>query len=350
MESLLRYTFFNLGLSILLLEIAIIVVLVLAIVIVKAFYHYREILRKKKYDEISLIIKNAMKGEPLPNIPSRLQDFSIFIKVMENFEQRFSDEQWNTIKEKIIDTYFLKLANEYSQSRYWMRRQLAARCYLLTPSKAPPLILDKLLDDKNFLVRVAAATVVCRISDKQLFYHVLKNMSEETSLARFAYRDPLIQIDTEKFNWVGELLVQEKNPEIVAVCLDILSTRTTQDLFPLVMTHIHDSHRKCRLYAIKILKGIPSTTTTNILVGCLSDEDWEIRSESLKSLSGSIPTGTVLNKISTLLNDPVWFVRLQAALTLKHFGKEGMDILWNINEKIEPQGYEIARYVLALPD
>ena len=77
------------------------------------------------------------------------------------------------------------------------------------------------------------------------------------------------------------------------------------------------------------------------------DSDWEVRAEAIKGLQQLYAIQTI-PKLAFLLNDPVWWVRLQAALTLKSFGNEGISILTTQDKEREPLAYEISQYTLAL--
>lgn len=173
-------------------------------------------------------------------------------------------------------------------------------------------------------------------------------MSTEAPLSRFSYRDALMQVDTEKFLWIEEVLKKETDPKISAICLDLLSTRITRNLLPLFTPFVLGKNRECRLLAIQALGNIPDQESITLLLSCLSDPDSEIRGESVKSLA-KLSAYSAIPEIAPLLNDNEWWVRLQAAMALKKLGTEGRSVLTTINAEQEPKAFEIARYVLALP-
>jgi hypothetical protein len=326
------------------------VVAVILIVLIKLYsrwiasrsHHIQDKISKK----LEPILFHAESLKELQLEPN-LRSFKDIVEVLERFDQRISDLIWLEIKAKIIDTYLIPVIDKQVKSYDWVKRQYAARCYLLLPCRAPENHLETLLHDRKYLVRVVAAVCIIQTKHKELFFHVIQQMSKETVLSRFSYRDALIKADPEKFLWLEEILKKESDPAIDAICLDILSTRLTRDILPLIRSFVNKNDRACRLLAIKALGNIPSKESVDLLEEHLLDSDWEVRAEAIKGLSKLYATH-VIPKLKQLLSDPIWWVRLQAALALKQFGKEGQQIL-SSQDSTSADAYEISRYVLGLP-
>ncbi|MEM1283636.1 MAG: HEAT repeat domain-containing protein, partial [Chlamydiota bacterium] len=228
------------------------------------------------------------------------------------------------------------------------KRQLSARCFFLNPNKCEKEELEILLNDPMFLVRVIAARAIIKLSDKKLFESAIRKMAEETPLSRYSYRDALINADNEKFQWLEELASTEKNSEICSICLDLLSTRTTTNQFPIAKKFIYTGSKECKFNSIQILKKLPGKETVDLLTHSLSDNDWEIRAEGAKALA-SLQMVETAPQLEPLLSDKVWMVRLQAALALKQFDQKGMKFLSEQNREQSPEAYEITQYVISLP-
>ena len=351
MDALLRYILYHIAYSLLALEIILMVSCCLAIILVKNITKWVIRRRTRIQDQIGSIIETYLFSEqPIDtvSIPADLCQYRNLVETLERYDQRFNDQRWLKIKEKIVTTYLLPRAESYASSFSWSKRQLAARSLLLCPQKASEKLLAKLLEDSRYLVRVAAAVCITQTSYKDLFYKMIRKMSKETSLSQFPYRDALIQVDQEKYQWLESLLSTETDKAVIAICLDILSTRYSSNLLPLVKPFVNDPDRNCRTLAIKALGNIPNDQAIEMLTDHLVDSDWEIRAEAIMGLQKLYATQTI-PKLHVLLNDPIWWVRLQAALALKNFGSEGREILTSPNLSKEPLAYEIAQYTLALP-
>lgn len=351
MDALLRYSLYKIAYSLLMFEIILMLSCSLAIVIIKFITRRAVNRRLQRQEQIGKIIESYLfsaKSLDHIEIPKDLQQFRNLVETLENYDHLFSDQRWYDIKEKIIATYLMPRIGSYANSYSWLKRQLAARCLLLCPKLAEEKLLEKLLNDKRYLVRVAAAVCITETSYKNLFFEMIQKMSKETSLSQFPYRDALIQVSPEKYEWIESLLSSKPNKEISAICLDILSTRYSGNLFPLVQPYVNDSDSTCRTLAIKALGNIPNNESIELLINRLDDSDWNIRAEAILSLQKLYATQAI-PKLKILLSDPVWWVRLQAALTLKAFGKDGINVLSTQSKEKEPLAYEIAQYTLAMP-
>lgn len=351
MDALLQYTLYTLAFSLLFLELFLMLFCALAIIVIKFISKWIKKKRESSQTQLGKIIESYLfSQEPIQRIeiPSSLVSFRNLVETLEHFDQTFNDLRWVEIRDSILSTYVLPQAERFSTSYSWFKRQLAARALLLQPKLASDQRLEKLLDDSKYLVRVAAAVCITKKSNKELFKKVVLKMSQETSLSQFPYRDALIETDEEKFEILEELLHENKNKAISAICLDVLSTRYSKNLLHLVKPFVNDADLPCRTLAVRALGNIPSLEAIDLLMDHLYDSDWNIRAESINSLQ-KLYALQAIPKIIPLLSDPVWWVRLQAALTLKAFGKKGIEALSQLNEKEEPLAYEIAEYTLALP-
>lgn len=349
MEELFRYALFKLAKAILYLELISIAGCLIIIVLIKIHAGWRRRKDGEIQRKLSELISDALAAKNFTvSVPPLLSRFKNLLATLESFDRKFTDEDWVKIKKHIFQTRLLKRARRYLKRRSWVRRQRAARCFLLCPEAAAKKEIYRLVHDRKFLIRIIAASIVVKTSYQDLFYEVVRVMSKENAQSRFPYRDVLLHADAEKFQWLEKLLQTDLNPAVSAVCLDLLSTRTTKNLFSVIVPFIYGKDRQCRFLAVKILRSMPSEEAADILYHCLDDEDWEIRAESLKALDPALAK-KFLPAIEERLNDSVWSVRLQAALLLKKLGGEGVQALSSINPHKKAEAYEIARYVLANP-
>lgn len=351
MDALLRYLLYHIAFTLIGLEVLLMLFCGVSIVIVKFITKKITTKRQNLQNQLSSFIEdNLFNDKPLGtlSLSTELQNFRNLVETLERYDNRFNDDRWVQIKHELTERYLFPSVESYMKSWSWFKRQLAARALLLYPQKAKEHQLKHLLSDNRYLVRVAAAVCITRTSYKKLFYEVLQKMNKETSLSQFPYRDALINTDQEKHHWIEEILSKEKNKSICAICLDVLSTRYTPNLFSLVERFTNDSDSHCRLLAIRAMGNMPSEQAIDILISHLSDSNWEIRVESILGLQ-KLYAVHAISSIKYLLNDPIWWVRLQAAMTLKSFGREGKDILNNQDVNQSPLAYEIAQYTLALP-
>jgi HEAT repeat protein len=350
MNAILQYTLYHLTWSLLSAEVAIMLFACLAISLIKIYTNWNAAKNAKSQKVIQQSIDKALFHEDSINslqIPSQYNHFRNVVAVLEKYDHRLSDPSWYVIKERIVKEQLLPKIDKMAGHRRWDFRQFAARACYLTPQLAPAALLQKLLHDSRYLVRVVSAMCITKIHNKSLFFDMIHQMSKEYTISRFSYRDGLIEAEPEKFRWIEELLATHPEPPIAAICLDILSTRLSHNMFPLFKEFVTSQDGNCRKLAIKALGNLPTVESAEILLEHVHDTDWEIRAESIRGLSKLYVTSAI-DKITTLLTDPVWWVRLQAAIALKRFGPKGEAILEE--QKNGPsQSAEISHYVLSLP-
>lgn len=352
MEALLRYALYHFTRFILTAEIAIMLAACISIACIKAYTNWKADCSQRLQARLSSDIESvffhrtSITTLQWPFVRHQYRDI---IEVLEKFDQRISDPLWLQIKQMILEVYLLPYASMLAASLSWVKRQLAARCYLLWPEKAPKDELDKLLHDKKYLVRVVAAVCIAQSNHRDLFQKMIWQMSKEYELSRFSYRDALIQASPEKFLWLEEILKGNPPSDIAAICLDVLATRLSHSLLPIIKSYVSKEDPQCRLLAIKALGNLPSKEACAILQQHLVDSSWEIRAESIKGIVKLYATETI-PQLTFLLNDPMWWVRLQAALALKEFGPRGQEILLAQTQENSKESYEIAQYVLSFAD
>lgn len=351
MDSLLSYLLFRITIKIILIELAIVAICCLIIAITKLITRFLTTRRKRLQETISQSIENALfpldaSQEGRFFLKKKSYGLRNFVEVLESYEQRFRDDRWMELKKNIWEKHLEKDAKAFKNSFSWIKRQLAARAYRLYPEKADNKTLKNFIEDKKNLVKIVGATIIPKTPYKDLLHKMLQIMSQETSLSQFFYRDALVQADSEKFKWMEDFLHHEQNPKIIAILLDVLSTRYTANLFPLIRPFTISEDRACRILAIRAIGSIGTEESVKILMERLSDSDWEVRTESILGLKHQ-HEARAIPRFSELLNDPIWWVRLQAAKALESFGSIGDQILRS-QSKETPNAFEMASYVLSL--
>lgn len=311
----------------------------------KETIHRRKLLKE-------LLANSIQKHEVLhlDQINPRLLRYQDLLATVETFDRLFLDSIWQETKQHLIDTYLGKKALLFAQSSSWRDRQLGLRCIALNPKQLMnKQVVVPLLNDSKFIVRILAASSMIHAEQKDLLLAVLKRMIQEPEMGRYAYRDLLINSEEITFQWMEEIANEETDPALIASCLDVLSTKITHNLLPLAIKHLGSSDLACRLAAIKILSSIPGDESKKYLSQMLCEKNGKIRAEAAQGL-GKILALSSIPDLSIALQDSEWFVRLQAATALKSMGKEGRAALYRQDPQQNLDAYEIAQYILAIPE
>lgn len=342
----------DLAVKILILEVVVLFLVFLGILFIRFKRHREDRNIIENREKLSQILADGLqKNRVIENseIPPKLQNYQILLATLEAFNRNFRDRVWQQTRLHLIDGFLLPKVKGFLTSKKWQNQLLGLRCIALDPKRLmDDELVIPLLDSHSFLVRVTSATCMVHSDRKELLMAVVNRILKEAPLARYPFRDLLVTGSAETFKWIEEIALSETNPEIIALCLDVLSTKMGKNLLPLAAQHIHSEDRNCRLTSIKIFSNIPSEESKHFLSECLNDSDSEIRAEAARGL-GNIKATSQIPQLTQVLNDPDWFVRLQAALALKAMGGEGRSVLFRQDVAKSPAAHEVAQYVMALP-
>ncbi len=338
--------------TILIIELLVLLFCFASMVFVRFSRNFWEKQTNKHRKELKEIFVRSIEKQQvltIEEIPSRLIHYEDILSVLETFDRYFLDSIWLETKKCIIEGFLAKKAASYTKSSNWRKRQLGLRCIALNPKH---LIGNQnivpFLNDSKFIIRILAASVLIHAEQKDLLLAVLKRMVQEAPMARYAYRDLLINGSYTTFQWMEEIADEEKDSKIIAACLGILSTKMRHNLLPLAIKQIRSTDLFCRLASIEIFSKTPSIASQKYLIESLSDINPQIRSQAALGL-GLIHALPSIANLSLALQDTEWNVRLQAANALKSMGKEGKEELYKQSQAQNAQAFEIAKYILSLP-
>lgn len=338
--------------TILTIELLVLLFCFASMIFIRCLRNFQEDQTKKRRKELKKILVQSIEKQQvltIEEIPSRLRHYEDLLAIVETFDRYFLDAIWWETKKCIIEEFLAKKALSYIKSSNWQKRQLGLRCIALDPKR---LIETKtvifLLNDSKFIIRILAASVMIHAEQKDLLLAVLKRMIQEAPMARYAYRDLLINSGHTSFQWMEEIASDEKDPKIIAACLNALSTKIRRNLLPLAIKYIHYPDLSCRLASIEIFSKTPSEASQKYLTESLCDTNAKIRSQAAIGL-GLLHALSSIPNLSLALQDPEWTVRMQAANALKLMGKEGREELYKQTPEQNAQAFEIAKYILSLP-
>lgn len=334
-------------------EVCIILLILLSMIAVRVIQTLRAKKLREHKQNLNLLLDDAILHDrpiDVSKVPEDLKSMYVLLPILEAYNHNFKDAIWKECKERLIDAYLAKDLNKYLQSRQWQKRQEGLRLMALWPEKlfskdfAVPL-----LQDKVYLVRVAAAHCLIKTGEHDYVKMVLERMVQESRLSQYPFRDALIQGGPRVFEQLEKIAENDQNPLVVAVCLDVLSTRTNHNLLPLAKQYLHSPDMLCRLGAIKVFESIGGIESTQSITERLMDGDPVIRRTSAKAL-GRLRAVSSVPQLVLLLQDSDYLTRLNAAIALKEITPEGRDALFGQKPEISRVAYDTAQYILAIPD
>lgn len=300
-------------------------------------------------EQLSDTLTKVIIGEkPLNHSLIAKYPYQILLSVLEKFQNRMTISQWEPMKNELVTSHLYPKARAMASSIFRWKRHMAVRAFALNPKSDDESLYIKLLHDKHYLVRISAILCLLPLNTNRGIRNILQKMMKETPTARHPYQDALIRSGNETYQVLEEILKEESNEELRVALLEVLSFRAHSNLIPHIKREISSPKKECRLAAIKVLGNYPSEESLNYLLAYLDDQAWEIRAEAARSL-GKVQAEVSIKKLSQMMQDSNKWVRLQAALALRKLGPAGVASLVAQNSAHNNNAYEVAQYVLSLP-
>ncbi len=330
-------------------EIGILALLVIGLIGQKIFYFFEDKKMRKRKSKISKKIIEYSEN-PQKFIPDRIFSYSSeLLPIMENFNYRLKEGDWDGLKKEIVTRYLLQKGRKRAKSFFWEKRNFAARVFALMPLPEDEQAILTLSRDSVFLVRSVASIAAIGLGNKKGIEQVLASMANEHGYARCFYLDHLLQASVKVLTYIGELALNSKDLKTRFASLEIFAKKTVACPIPSLQRDLQSDDPKLREMALKVLVRNPQKDSEKLLLNYLEDAHEAIRAEAACGLSLFINAGVLL-KLQQALRDPCWRVRLQAASSLKKMGEEGIAILKKQDPKSEKTSYEVAQYALDFLD
>ena len=205
------------------------------------------------------IIDSIVNGKSfvLPFKVYTLNDLSLLLTVVENFDCKFKGEKWESIKREIYEKFLVKKAVAFEKSRNWVKRNFAARCFSLCPSGDNLASIFHLMDDPVFLVRGVVSNTVVKMESKEGVYKILEKMSSEQGYSYWYYRDILLSSSNRVFEWIEEYSLENSQTSLHLACLDVLEHPYFHLKKLNLEKDIYSSNPEIHLAALKILSNSP---------------------------------------------------------------------------------------------
>lgn len=240
------------------------------------------------------------------------------IEVLETFNLKLSDADWDELKIAIAAKYILPKARKWGRSMFWRKRQLAARSFALAALPQDENTILHLMEDSSFLVRSLATAAVIKMESKKGLVKALVNMTKEVGYAHYFYLDLLSRSPRQIFTWVAEMASERRAWHLA--CLEILGTQTLSMPMPFLEEDLHSRNPQFRKAAFRVLLCNSHKGNVSNFIEGLDDPDEEIQTISAKGL-GNHPTQQSIKALRKAIQQKSWPVRLEAARSLNKMGE-----------------------------
>jgi|GEM_PF-2155044 len=336
--------------TITMIELVLVFVASILIIFTRIYMGYR----KKRYDrirkEITSYFFQSLEKNANPNafvLPRRLRNLRALLTVIEDIDETIKEANWLVLKEMIIKRYLFPKARYSAKSLRWMRRNLAARTFALFPTKEDEDSILYLVSDKVPLNRIFAARAAIALATPTLLRRLFDMMVLEPVKNLFNLRDIVVNGSEIVYQWMQKELKRETDINMRFIYLDIFSAKKGYTIRQLIDLDLKSDVKYLREKAVQILIQFPTKEDLPLLKPFLKDPSEDIRAHVAKAL-GNLVGESAFEELKGALQDESFWVRMQAAISLRRLGKIGVDYLNQVGDNPDMRG--IVDYALTVSD
>lgn len=329
-------------------EILFVIFLIIITYALKYYFNLQSNRDKRISDEIeSHLDKIAIENVTVnaDHFPERWRRLDILLQLIFKLDTTMKSHAWPEMKQTIATIILLPIARKKYASRIWMNRLLSSQCFELWMENQDEEIVCKLLDDKIPIIHLHATIAAIKFSSIKLINLVINNMAKRRRLGQAVYLKIFDQAAPQARQFIEDRLKTERDFFVRATCYKILITFKEFNTDIDTTADIRSSNMELRLSAMRYCSLAQKNDAIPLLISLLSDPQWEVRAASNRLL-GDLHASQAISEIANGLKDKNWWVRVNAANTLKGFGETGLQIL-NAQDPVQDKyAYETAMHVL----
>lgn len=236
-----------------------------------------------------------------------------------------------------------------AHSLLWWKRLAAARTLSFVATKRDRSTILLLLSDSHPAVQSAATACLNRYADEELLIRVIDGLSSASSAVR-AYQLGVLRTYAAL---AGPMLFERIRPDAPPHKLYayIHAAAELQDAECMVRvadlsTH---PHPEVRVAVARVLRSKAGDTVHVKLLSLLRDPDWRVRAQAARGLSGVDDQRTV-KELARALTDTNWWVRFRAGLALAAMGPLGRAALAEALTHSDRYARDMAMLVIGLSE
>lgn len=234
-------------------------------------------------------------------------------------------------------------------SRFWWRRLEAARAYALMAAEGDRDRVLSLLADDHPAVQISACAALPRVLDTVAVGRILDAMDAMPKVVRQG-----VTLVLQPFaHLVGPALAQRiasgQRRHEVATWIEFAEQLNNIAALQAALGRAQEDFVPIRRACAKALRRLPFPESEAALITLLADRDVSVRSASARTL-GLMESRTALPALTAALSDPVWLVRVRAAVALAQAGEPGRAALRVARNGTDRYARDMAHMVANLSD
>lgn len=258
-------------------------------------------------------------------------------------------QEREALAQLLRDEPWVRQAIDGARSLLWWKRLAAARTLSLIATERDRANILLLLSDAHQAVQSAATACLYRFADEELLIRVIDGLSSASSAVR-TYQLGVLQTYAVI---TGPMLFERIRPDApphklyayihaAAELRDAECMRRVADL----STH---PHPEVRVAVARVLRGRVGDGAHVKLLSLLRDPDWRVRAQAARGMSGLDDARTV-QELARALTDANWWVRFRAGLALASIGPRGRAALSDALANSDRYARDMAMLVIGLSE
>ena len=332
------------------LQLAFIVLLLTTLVLGRMLAAWRSPRDEQRMAELTAITNHwlATGGDDDALIATiERSDFAAVVGVLQRFGSQVAGDVWEELVMRVRTTRWFNQVKKRARSRVWWRRLSATHALAMVAAPMDLPLIERLLNDKNPVVRLATVATLKRVQNAMLLDATLELADTTQTVVRRYLLETLTHSPGLDLGVIAIRLDDPASPRQLRILLDLVAELGVPTFLDRVLPHAVSQDLEVRIAVARTLGEFPHPLSEAALLTLLADPTWQVRAQAAASLGA---TGAVraADTLRSALNDESWWVRLRAALSLRRLGPVGIEILRRISPEDDKYGYEMARYVLGL--
>jgi hypothetical protein len=267
------------------------------------------------------------------------------VRLLGELAPQLSGDEQRTLRMLAHESRLTAWAARLCGSPWWWRRLRGARLLTMLGGGTPAM--RPLLVDRDPRVRAQAAQWAVHRPDGDVVALLLEALDSGNGHVCFAAQDALVRIGHPAVGPLRRYLEGRRGTAALAA-LDVAITLADPSLLTAAEALVDTDSAAVRARAVALLGAIGGARGTRRLQTALDDADPLVRMAALRAIGG-LRHWPAVTAVARRLEDPVWDVRREAAVTLRACGAPGALCLRRVREHGSGGAAEVARYALDLP-
>lgn len=326
-------------------QVALISLFVVLMYLTRYYFAYRHQKNAEKITEIKQLFtthlteENSFSTEEIKLLRHNIQQVLVVVKEL-------GKQATPQLLKQLAEQVFKPRARALATSRRWFKRFQAALCYSYGFDEQDKEKLKALLHDKSLLVAINAAHAVIIFNNKDLINTLITAFSTGRRLQQSTFAELVAKSDGKLIAIILQRLHEEKDPFIRVFCYRLLNRLPAPQLAMVnVVDDLAAATIDLKIAALEYLVHCKDTSNKGLFYSLANDPHWEVRAAVAKALT-IVDDEQSLQLLQHLLSDSQWWVRINAAHSLLHHGKKGLQILQALTPGSDRFAYETAQAVL----